>query len=354
MFFGTFLHNYTLMLRNGKYTSIIMDIPNWKLYYNSNAQNKELHQKYDMRKTMLPGECGALDTVFDQGSCPACFPFALANVLGTKLCTMRSNKNGTNESSESSLKMPSPYRIFDCAGSECKDSTWGVRSLNVVKAVMEGVPDVSETPPVFGWGCERGRIKTTGFNDVCGNSWIKREVFLNGPVIIAVDLKERRKELAQFNEWRELEFRFSDDQLNNDDHDPDLMMMGMSSLMLGDSTTKGKHNHTNRYHHKTLFKESKAKNHLEFKKEEEEEELLRSSSSTTPDADSTKRSNAGKRIIIEVTRHALMVIGWDEHPVPHWIVKNSWGYAWGQNGIGRVPWKERECAFTFEPLLSSG
>ena len=49
--------------------------------------------------------------------------------------------------------------------------------------------------------------------------------------------------------------------------------------------------------------------------------------------------------------HALTIIGWGLHPIPHWIVKNSWGAKWGRDGVGRVPWTKLDCAFSFEPLI---
>jgi hypothetical protein len=300
MFFGTFLHNYSLLLKNGKYSSIINDIPNWKLYHNHNVKNKNINKKYDIRHSdmMMNISCKALDTVFDQGSCPSCFPFALASVLGTKLCTASKQTNNI---------MPSPYRIFDCAGNDCKDGDRGVKANNIVKVMMEGVPDITMSPQVFGWGCQRGGIKTKGYNDICGITWIQREVILNGPVIIAVDLKRRTKELAQFQEWGDLEFRFDGKDGVGDEG------YGSSSSM-------------------TLFKQAKAKNHLDLKKDDEITQL-----------------EASNKRIIEISMHALMIIGWDDYPVPHWIVKNSWGHTWGQNGIGRVPWRKKDCAFTFEP-----
>jgi hypothetical protein len=203
--------------------------------------------------------------------------------------------------------MPSPYRIFDCAGNDCRDSNIGVKPIDIIKVMKEGVPDITMTPQVFGWGCQRGGIKTKGYNDICGITWIQREVILNGPVIIAVDLKRRTKELAQFQEWGDLEFRFDGKDGVGDEG------YGSSSSM-------------------TLFKQAKAKNHLDLKKEDEITQL-----------------EATNKRIIEISMHALMIIGLDDTPVPHWIVKNSWGHTWGQNGIGRVPWRKKDCAFTFEP-----
>ena len=34
--------------------------------------------------------------------------------------------------------------------------------------------------------------------------------------------------------------------------------------------------------------------------------------------------------------HAVVVIGWGLEPEPHWVIQNSWGHHWGDNGVGKV------------------
>lgn len=35
--------------------------------------------------------------------------------------------------------------------------------------------------------------------------------------------------------------------------------------------------------------------------------------------------------------HAIAIIGWgEENGIPYWLIRNSWGPAWGQNGIGKI------------------
>jgi len=35
--------------------------------------------------------------------------------------------------------------------------------------------------------------------------------------------------------------------------------------------------------------------------------------------------------------HAVSIVGWNSQPTPHWIVRNSWGTQWGEDGYFRVP-----------------
>ena len=73
----------------------------------------------------------------------------------------------------------------------------------MIHNIMEdGVPDITETPQVFGWGCQRGKIKSKGLNEICGNNRIKVEIILRGPVIYTVHLEKENKELLKFDEWK--------------------------------------------------------------------------------------------------------------------------------------------------------
>lgn len=42
----------------------------------------------------------------------------------------------------------------------------------------------------------------------------------------------------------------------------------------------------------------------------------------------------------ELTNHVVSIVGWgetqDNPAIPYWIVKNSWGTSWGENGFFRI------------------
>merc|ERR1711959_880257 len=51
------------------------------------------------------------------------------------------------------------------------------------------------------------------------------------------------------------------------------------------------------------------------------------------------------------TDHAVIVVGWGEDKSlgKYWIVKNSWGAGWGENGYFRVPIEGQDAGIGIEP-----
>jgi len=45
----------------------------------------------------------------------------------------------------------------------------------------------------------------------------------------------------------------------------------------------------------------------------------------------------------EGSGHAVVIVGWGALPVPYWLVKNSWGPAWGDRGYFRIRRGTNEC-----------
>ncbi|XP_053305665.1 cathepsin W-like [Spea bombifrons] len=52
--------------------------------------------------------------------------------------------------------------------------------------------------------------------------------------------------------------------------------------------------------------------------------------------------------------HVVLIVGYSkEMPKPYWILKNSWGENWGENGYFRLQWGKNMCGITTYPMTAT-
>jgi cysteine peptidase B len=73
------------------------------------------------------------------------------------------------------------------------------------------------------------------------------------------------------------------------------------------------------------------------------------------DAESWQTYNGG--IMTDCTQgqldHAVLIVGFDTtHSPPYWVVKNSWGTSWGENGYIRLQYGTNQCSLNQAPSTS--
>ncbi len=79
---------------------------------------------------------------FSQGPCGACGAFALATAVAMQQC-LRSGED----------RIPSPYRLYDCAGLRCEDRDVGMEIGQGRAVLLRGVGDLRDSPQRFGLPC---------------------------------------------------------------------------------------------------------------------------------------------------------------------------------------------------------
>ena len=52
--------------------------------------------------------------------------------------------------------------------------------------------------------------------------------------------------------------------------------------------------------------------------------------------------------------HCVQLVGYDkDHSTPYWLIRNSWGTSWGQNGFIKLPMGHNACCVGCEALIIS-
>ena len=129
---------------------------------------------YDAR-AVYGDQCRAFRHIFYQGDCGACAAFATASSIGMRGC-----KKGYDF-------IPSPHRLFDCANATCDR---GAHMYSMHSVLLNGVPDVINTPAMFSRGCVTGNITTKQFTGVCGSRYIKSHILTDGPMVFSIPVSD--------------------------------------------------------------------------------------------------------------------------------------------------------------------
>lgn len=53
------------------------------------------------------------------------------------------------------------------------------------------------------------------------------------------------------------------------------------------------------------------------------------------------------------TNHAILTVGFGSYnKIPYWVIKNSWGHLWGDDGYIKITMKDDRCGLLNGPLLA--
>ena len=128
---------------------------------------------YDATKENTAQPCRIMRTVFQQGHCSSCAAFASASSLSMRLCLVEREDH-----------IPSPYRLFDCVSRSCNK---GASLQSTGSALMRGIPDIRDSAPLFGVGCEHTTLQRLLFGYVVWLSGaMKLDLYLFGPTIVTL------------------------------------------------------------------------------------------------------------------------------------------------------------------------
>lgn len=148
-----------------------------------------LPTSFSVLEALSKGRCLGKEVVFNQGECGACLAFATATAFGMRAC-LQGGATFANH-------VPSPFRLFDCAGGDCARNT-GLNAQGVMRVMVQhGVPLLTEAAATFGQGCpqqqqqaNQSTLKVQRYQYVCGRQPIKREVMERGPGVLSMRVSE--------------------------------------------------------------------------------------------------------------------------------------------------------------------
>ena len=227
-------------------------------------------------------------TAFSQHDCGACAAFAVATAYAMREC-IRSDRD----------TIPSPHRLFNCASGDCVAGSMLGKIVEVLNRDEVGDAD-SGPAEEFGKPCANRRtplalplhlaVFATRWDD---ERMLKTDLFVYGNPVLAVIEPDEEMSLYSRTLWS-----------------------ARPSLQIGDSVQfeDGNWVQVNAYN------------------------------SLDPNSPLPVYHITGQTL----HPHAVVIMGWGTTPEPYWIVQNSWGSDWGENGRGRIAMRDIDAAFILD------